>query len=206
VQALSTAYNSTALKHDGRIAVNFDCSDQSADEPVWIISLGRHLISSIPFGDCLADGLPGHCQDGRLAKRLPCLWAGCGRAQSRRTRKTTRDRLRIFRLGQRSSGLAAFASLLVTGVPDILLDGADLRCAEHQAEICVLSAPARDRSRRVIYGLGNIHSDGVSWECSSVDCVDRRSFSRDSDSGSNSAALFRTAIQDSVSRRRFPRA
>ena len=57
-------------------------------------------------------------------------------------------------------------------VRDIPWGGVDLRCAEHQAEICVLSAPARDRSRRVIDGLGNIHSDGVSWECSSVTCID----------------------------------
>ena len=133
-----------------------------------INGLNQDTIFSIPFGGCTADGLLGCSLDDRLSKPLPCLWARCGRAQSRRTRKTTRDRLRIFRLGQRFSGLAAFASRLANGARDIPWDGVDLRCAEHQAEICVLSEPARARSRKVIYGLGSIHSDGVSWECSSV--------------------------------------
>ena len=87
-------------------------------------------------------------------------------------REWLRGRLHISRPARRSFGSAASASLLANGVRDIPWGGADLRCAEHQAEICVLSAPARDRSRRVIYGLGSIHSDGVSWECSSVTCID----------------------------------
>jgi hypothetical protein len=81
------------------------------------------------------------------------------------------EQLSIFRLGQRSSGLAVFASRLATVSPDIPWGGVDLRYAEHQAEICVLSAPAPDRSRIRSGGLGNIHSDGVSWVCSSETCI-----------------------------------
>ncbi len=68
-------------------------------------------------------------------------------------------------------GSAASASLLVTEVRDTPSGGEDLRCAEPQAEICVLSVPARDRSRSAIYGSDNIHSDEVSWDCSSVGCI-----------------------------------
>ena len=75
-------------------------------------------------------------------------------------------RWRISLPARRFFDSAASASLLVNGVRDIPWGGADLRCAEHQAEICVLSAPARDRSRTAICGLGSIHSDGVSWDCS----------------------------------------
>ena len=49
--------------------------------------------------------------------------------------------------------------------------GADLRCAEPQAEACVPSAHVPDRSRTANGGLGSIHSGGVSWECSSVTCI-----------------------------------
>src|SRR5208283_5288423 len=58
-----------------------------------------------------------------------------------------------------------------SGVPDTLWGGVDLRCAEHQAEICVLSVPARDRSRTTIYVSDSIHSGGVSWVCSCVTCI-----------------------------------
>src|SRR5271157_3699617 len=137
-------------------------------ERVLIKRLRWELVSSTPFGDCTGDGLLGCSLGCRLANLLPCLWARCGRAQSRRTLKTTRDRLRIFRLGQRSSGLAAFTSPMATAVRDTPSGGVDLRCAEHQAEICILSAPARDRSKTATGESGSIHSDGVSWDFSWV--------------------------------------
>jgi hypothetical protein len=64
---------------------------------------------------------------------------------------------------------------MVNDARDIPSGGADRRCAEHQAEIYVLSAPARDRSRSAIDGSDNIHFGGVSWVCSSVICIDLRS-------------------------------
>ena len=105
----------------------------------------------------------------RRAPPIPfgCLWSGTISLQS----ANSGGRLHISRPARRFFGSAASASRPVNGVRDIPWGGADLRCAEHQAEICVLSAPARDRSRRAIGGLGSIHSDGVSWECSSVTCI-----------------------------------
>jgi hypothetical protein len=43
-----------------------------------------------------------------------------------------------------------------------------------QAEICALSAPARDRSRTTIYGSDMTHFYGVSCDCSIVCFIDLR--------------------------------
>jgi hypothetical protein len=60
----------------------------------------------------------------------------------------------------------------VNEFPDIPLGDAGPRCVERQALIFVPSAPARARSRTTICEAGNIHSDGVSWVCSCVTCID----------------------------------
>ena len=132
-------------------------------------------ICSIPFRSCTTNARLGCSPDGHLAGLLPFLSGVCGPAQFRCSRQIHGGKWRTFLSDPRLFGSAAFASLLPNGVRDTPSDGADLRCAEHPAEICVLSVPARDRSRRVICGLGKIHSDGVSWECPSArNCIDIR--------------------------------
>jgi hypothetical protein len=116
-----------------------------------------------PFLRCTTHEQPECCPDGHLAKLLPSLSGVCDPVRCRCSRQIHGGKWRTSRFARRFFCSVAFASLPVTGVRDIPWSDVDLRCAEHQGEICVLSAPAHDRSRRVICGLGRIHSDGVSW-------------------------------------------
>jgi hypothetical protein len=83
--------------------------------------------------------------------------------------------LRICRLARRSSGSTVSAFQRAIVARDILLGGGDPRCAERQVLISVSCEPVHDRSRKPICGSDSIHSDRVSWKCSSVICIDFRS-------------------------------
>jgi len=129
--------------------------------------MGRQ-VCSIPFGSCTTNARLGCFPDGHLAGHRPFLSGVCGPVRFRCSRQIHCGKWRTSPPAPRLFGSTASASRLANGVRDIPWGDADLRCAEHQAEICVLSAPDRDRSRRVICGWGRIRSAGASWVCPRV--------------------------------------
>jgi hypothetical protein len=134
-------------------------------------------VCSIPFRSCTTNARLGCFPDGHLGGLPPFLSGVCGPVRCRYSWQIHGDKWRTSQTAPRFFGSVASAFRLVTVFPDIPSGDAYLRCAEYQAEICVLSSPAHDRSRRASGGLGSIHSDGVSWECSSVNCIDLGSLS-----------------------------
>ena len=141
---------------------------------IWVYrAVISRQVCSIPSRSCTTNARLGCSPNGHLAGLLPFLSGVCGPVRCRCSRQIHGGKWRTSRPARRSFDLAASASRLVTGVRDIPWGGADRRCAEHQAGIFVLSAPAHDRNRRASGGAGSIHSDGVSWICSSVIWIDR---------------------------------
>ena len=133
-------------------------------------------VCSIPSRSCTTNARLGCFPDGHLAKLLPFLSGVCDPVRCRYIRQSPCGRLRIRRLARRFSGLTVSAFRRAIVARDILLGGVDPRCAERQVLICVPCAPAHDRSRKPICGSDCIHSDGVSWICSSVILIDLGSF------------------------------
>src|SRR3974390_1869090 len=104
--------------------------------------MGRQ-VCSIPFWSCTTNARLGCFPDGHLAGLLPYLSDICGPVRCRCSRQIHGDKWRTSLPAPRLFCSAASASRQTTVVRGIPWGGADLRCAEHQAEICVLSAPAQ---------------------------------------------------------------
>jgi hypothetical protein len=168
-QSLRCPVSSRNCPFDSSALATLPSADISKNHTPLSLTGHDNVLASLQAGTCWHQNAPGK---SAITLARPCLAKRCPNgvltlALADMPRWINR------RLG---SVIFRFNSFRIIGRRPLLAISpgvvADLRCAEHQTEICVLYAPARDRSRRASGGLGSIHSDGVSWECSSVIWID----------------------------------